>query len=51
MEMVKDRWQKFDCDFEMHSTWISNKEKELGDLELSNISADMQVNQIKVNNN
>ncbi|KAM9316747.1 nesprin-1-like [Gastrophryne carolinensis] len=45
--LLKDTWEKFNQDFETHSKWISDKEKELCQLEVTDISPDAQVSCIK----
>lgn len=48
MEMVKNKWNHFGTNFETLSVWITEKEKELNDLETSSSAMDTQINQIKV---
>ncbi|XP_075718991.1 nesprin-1 isoform X3 [Rhinoderma darwinii] len=47
MENAKDTWEKYDLDFETLFTWISEREKELSDLEPSDISPELQVIRIQ----
>lgn len=46
--MVKNKWNHFGTNFETLSVWITEKEKELSDLETSSSAMDTQINQIKV---
>ncbi|RXM34120.1 Nesprin-1 [Acipenser ruthenus] len=47
MEMVNNKWKQFGNDFEALSCWISEKEKELDDVNSSSLPLELQISKVK----
>lgn len=48
LEDIKIQWDSFGSEFNAFSTWISEKEKELDSLKISNETLDQQISTAKV---
>lgn len=48
LEDIKIQWDSFGSEFDAFSTWISEKEKELDSLKISNETLDWQISTAKV---